>query len=253
MTIEWRDDTRAEAFRQRVGTVDPGGPDGRRVPVALWTPLAGAGSYPLVLIGHGGAGHKQDDSRLDLAQRYTGAGVAAAAIDGPWHGEREAPETARTYDETTVDAMVADWRTTLDALVSLPEVDAARVGYGGVSMGTMFGLPFVASEPRIRTATLGLCGLRRADGSPLPIAGRLERDARALTSTRVLFLLQWDDELFERAGVLELFDLLATREKQLIANPGLHHDTPLHARAASTAFLVEALRDDDGHGAGDVH
>ncbi len=56
--------------------------------------------------------------------------------------------------------MVADWRATLDALAALPEVDTARVAYGGVSMGTMFGLPFVAAEPRIRAAVFGLCGLR---------------------------------------------------------------------------------------------
>lgn len=245
-TIDVRNESRTDQYRQRVVRVDPGGRD---VPAVLWTPAAGEGPFPLVLIGHGGGGHKTDDSRLDLAERYTSHGVAAAAIDGPWHGERQDSEHEHRGhghpgreldDERVLDGMVADWRTTLDALSALPEVDATRVGYGGVSMGTMHGLPFIASEPRIRAAVLGLCGLRRGDGSPLAIAGRLQRDARALACP-VLFLLQWHDELFERAGSLELFDAIASPDRQLLANVGLHHETPARARAANTDFLVSAL------------
>jgi hypothetical protein len=70
----WRSDTTIDGLRQRVFTAAPGTRD---VPGVLWT-----------LIGHGGAGHKLDDSRIDLARRYVDAGLAAAAIDGPWHGER---------------------------------------------------------------------------------------------------------------------------------------------------------------------
>ncbi len=239
--MEWRSDDNGivEGARQRLFTVDPGG---RAVPGVLWTPDADSAPFPLVLIGHGGGGHKLDDSRLDLAHRYTSLRVAAAAIDGPWHGERapaEASERGR-FTESAVDAMVADWRVTLDALAALPEVDPARIGYGGVSMGTMFGLPFLAADGRIRAATLGLCGVREADGSPLEVAARLERDAAALTCP-VLFLLQWDDDIFERAGALELFDRIGSTDKRLLANPGQHHETPGHARAASTVFLVEQL------------
>src|SRR5688500_16447780 len=79
----------SSAFRQRVLRVDP---SGRDVPLALWTPIDVTGQLPLVLIGHGAGGHKLDESRLDLAARYTSRGVAAAAIDGPWHGERGLPD-----------------------------------------------------------------------------------------------------------------------------------------------------------------
>lgn len=239
--VEWRSDETGivEGARQRLFTV---GASGRAVPGVLWTPTAGGGPFPLVLIGHGGGGHKLDESRLDLAHRYTSRGVAAAAIDGPWHGERapSAGTERERFTEATVNAMVADWRTTLDALAALPEIDAGRIGYGGVSMGTMFGLPLVAAEQRIRAAVLGLCGFRRVDGSRLEIAARLERDAGAVRCP-IFYLLQWDDDLFERGGALELFDRLGSAEKQLVANPGRHHETPEHARAASTAFLVEQL------------
>lgn len=229
-------ETTTERYRQRIFRVDP---QKRDVPAVLWTPMSSEGPFPLVLIGHGGGGHKMDESRLDLAERYTAHGVAAAAIDGPWHGERERPGDTLD-DERVVDEMVADWRATLDVLAALDEIDANRVGYGGVSMGTMFGLPFVAADQRIRAAVFGLDGLRRPDGTRVAIADRLERDARSLVAP-VLFLLQWHDELFERAGSLELFDAIGAPEKQLIANVGQHHETPPHARAASTDFLVRHL------------
>jgi len=236
----WRTDEQHDGFRQRLFTVAV---QRREVPGVLWTPIGDDGTpRPLVLIGHGGAGHKLDDSRLDLAARYTRRGLAAAAIDGPWHGERASAVGAarESYAAHAVDAMVADWRATLDALAALPEIDGERVGYGGVSMGTVFGLPFAAADLRVRATALGLCGLRAANGAPLEMAPRLARDARALTAP-VLFLLQWDDDVFERAGSLELFDLIGASDKRLIANVGRHHETPEHTRAASTAFLVDQL------------
>ena len=234
--LDWRSDEVLGGFRQRVFRVDP---EDRDVPAVLWTPLEARAPLPLVLIGHGGGGHKLDDSRLDLAARYTERGVAAAAIDGPWHGERAVPRPA--WRASAVDAMVEDWRATLDGLEALPEIDGARVGYGGVSMGTMFGLPFVASDVRVRAAVLGLYGSRTHDSESDEIAARIEADAPSLRCP-VLFLMQWDDGLFERAGVLEVFDRIGSPDKRLLANPGLHHETPVHARAATTDFLVGQLR-----------
>jgi len=214
----WRSDTLTEGLRQRVFIVAPGARD---VPAVLWTPSSANAPLPLALIGHGGAGHKLDDSRLDLARRYASAGLAAAAIDGPWHGERARSRPERWGDIET-DLMVADWRATLDELVALPEIDDQHIGYGGVSMGTIFGLPFVAAEPRIRAAVLGL-------------AGETPRLLEEATRVRcaVLFLMQWDDELFDRPSVFALFEALGTADKRLLAHPGLHGEAPsLRARPA---------------------
>src|SRR3954464_2084524 len=59
------------------------------VPGIVWTPEAATGPRPLVLVGHGGGGHKRMPYVLSLARRLVRhAGYAVAAIDGPGHGDR---------------------------------------------------------------------------------------------------------------------------------------------------------------------
>ena len=102
-------------------------------------------------------------------------------------------------------------------------------------MGTAIGLPFVASEPRVRAAVLGLAGLGNRPGS-----GRFEQAARAL-SIPVLLVLQWDDELVGRQSGLALFDEIGSGDKTLHVNPGGHVEIPLFERDAYEEFLLRHL------------
>jgi dienelactone hydrolase len=215
----------------------------RTVPGVLWTPENASGSTPLVLIGHGGSGHKREDHLVGLARRFVRHnGIAAVTIDGPFHGDRATDEVKnesvdktlrRLNGEAVVDQMVEDWKATLDALQKLPEIGIAPVGYWGLSMGTMFGLPLVAVEPRIEVAVLGLMG---------PIAGfdRLLRDAPDVTCP-LLFLQQWDDELIPREKSSELFAAIGGRDKRLHANPGLHSAVPTEEFLNTQTFLARYL------------
>ena len=67
------------------------------VPGMLWTPAEGSGPRPLVLIGHGGGGHKKDPGVFSRAFPYVAScGFAVAAIDAPGVGDRpEHPEIRR--------------------------------------------------------------------------------------------------------------------------------------------------------------
>jgi dienelactone hydrolase len=223
------------------------------VPGILWTPAQPDRPVPLVLLGHGGSGHKRADRQLMLGRRFAGVSqVAAAAIDGPFHGDRVAePLDRRQYQammaaagvDKVTDGMVEDWCGTLDALSQLDAIAAERIAYMGFSMGTRFGLPYVATAgDRLRCAVLGKNGLRQAASSPLGVdmAWRFTRDAPTITIP-ILFHVQWDDELFPREGQFDLFDALGTVDKQLIAFPGPHSMSSPAAVEAWCAFVTRHL------------
>jgi pimeloyl-ACP methyl ester carboxylesterase len=218
----------------------------RRVPGILWTPQGAEGPRPIVLIGHGATRHKRVDHILALARHLVSRHqFAVTAIDCPGHGERRSDANADEIQifadflaewtrAGTVDDMIAEWAATLEAVRSLDEVGDGPVGYWGLSMGTIYGLPFAATEPRIQVAVFGLMGLVG------PTHERLAADARRVNCP-VLFIQQWDDQLLPRPDVLALFDALATVDKRLHAHPGDHAAVPAEEVEFSINFLVRHL------------
>ena len=222
------------------------------VPGLLWTPEGATGPRPLVLIGHGGTQHKRVPNILSLARRLVRhEGHAVVAIDLPYHGdripaeERDLPREERRRrlrgrvfggdQRSTTDQAVADWKAVLDAAQGLPEVGTGPVGYWGVSMGTHFGVPLVAAEPRIQAAVLGLFGW--AEG---PRLAGFDTLARSITIP-LLFLVQWDDEVAAREHAMTLFDLFGSADKCLHANPGRHVEIPGRERDAAEEFFARHL------------
>jgi len=223
------------------------------VPGILWTPSQHDRPVPLVLLGHGGSGHKRADRQLMLGRRFASVSqMAAAAIDGPFHGDRVAEPLERHQFQAMIasagvdkvtDGMVEDWGSALDALGQLDAIAADQIAYMGFSMGTRFGLPYVAAaSDRLRCAVLGKNGLRQAASTPpgANMAARFARDAPTI-HVPVLFHVQWDDELFPRDGQFELFDAIGAADKQLIAFPGPHSTSSPAAVQAWCAFVTRHL------------
>ena len=222
--------------------------NGSVIPGVLWCPAEASAPQPLVLLGHGGGAHKRNDRMVMLGRMFAADyGWCAAAIDGPVHGER-GPVTDATdpaYGQMwqrpeIVQDMIDDWKATLDALSGLDQVDKARIGYWGVSMGTMFGLPYVASDARVRTAVLGKAGMTGSSVRRSGIDTYFKTFAPKVTIP-VLFVMQWDDERFDRQGQLELFDQLGAQDKRLHAYPGQHADNGPEAFEVQAAFLKRYL------------
>lgn len=235
------------------------------VPGIVWRPEAATGPAPTILIGHGGTQHKRVPNVLGLARRFVRhLGYSAVAIDAPGHGDRVtdtaaaeaarrrlearvadgkggaargmqlSPEEARAWVERTR-LGVAEWKAVVDELAADASTSNGRFGYWGVSMGTAIGLPFVAAEPRISAAVLGLAGLSNRPGSD-----EFERAAGSL-SIPILFVFQWDDELMTRESGMALFDAIASLEKTMHVNPGGHVGTPLFEREGYDAFFRRHL------------
>jgi dienelactone hydrolase len=219
------------------------------VPALLWLPAHGAGPRPVVLVGHGAGGHKAAPIVARTAGLVTALGLAALSIDCPYHGDRTPPEEVgltaaqrrerlgldgwRERNARAVPQGVADWRAALDAVQARDELGTGPAGYLGLSLGARFGLPLVAAESRIAAAVLGLFGTAETG----PVA-----DAARQISVPVLFLLQWDDELYPRDGGLRLFELLGSAGKTLHANPGRHLEFPPAELADAARFLDRQLR-----------
>ncbi len=220
--------------------------DGRSVPGLLFTSAEATKPQQLVLIGHGASSSKREGYVVSLARQFVRHGLSACAIDGPVHGDRRVDGVEQgtlpflefsqlwANDPLMTEHMIADWRSVTDELLALADIADGPIGYWGVSMGTILGLPLVASEPRIRAAVLGLMGLVG------PTQDRLGVDAERLACP-VQFLVQWDDQLFHRDVAFQLFDALGTNDKMLVASPGGHGDVPTDAFVASAQFLIRRL------------
>jgi dienelactone hydrolase len=121
-----------------------------RVPVLIVRPAKADKRLPAMIILHGTGGNKEGVHSwlIDLAKR----GILGVAIDARYHGARAGgAKGATAYNEAITRAWQTKqdqpqehpfyydtcwdlWRT-LDYLQSRPDVDPARIGMGGISMG----------------------------------------------------------------------------------------------------------------------
>lgn len=208
---------------------------------------------PLLLAGHAGGMHKRAPGLLASARHsVTSSGFSVAAIDAPGHGDR--PRSLRDEQATeqigraraagkSIAPIVADytmwvaqravpeWRATLDALQTLPEIDVeVPVGYGGVSLGVVTGLMLAATDSRIAALSLG--GVFVDDAVI---------EAARQVSVPVEYRIPWDDKYFDRAASIALFDAFASSEKTLHAHSGRHYPVPAYELESSTRFFARYL------------
>ena len=221
------------------------------LPGVLWTPAGADGARPLIAMGHGGGESKRAPDIADRARRFVvECGFAVVAIDAPSHGDRSDHEEftriaieyeARLpageglapliagFQALVVRQIVPEWRAALDAVQRLSHVGTGPVGYWGVSLGCVIGVPLVAAEPRVRAAVLGLGG------------AEVSTEAAARITVPVEFLMQWDDERVPRTQSLALFDAFASIEKTLHANPGTHGQVPEFETDSTLRFFARHL------------
>jgi hypothetical protein len=223
------------------------------VPGVLWSPVSATTPAPLVLMGHGGGLHKRAQGLVARAiHLVTTRGFHVASIDAAGRGDRpRSPGDTQWVDDmqraraagqplgpvvsafngSLAERAVPEWRATIDALQSLPEIDGGRpVGYTGMTLATEIGTRLAAADSRIGAVVLGSAYASEA----------LMSFARCI-AVPVQFLLPWDDPEIDHASGFALFDAFASSEKTLHANPGTHGQVPWFEAEDSAHFLARHL------------
>jgi dienelactone hydrolase len=217
----------------------------------LWTPGNASAPAPLILLGHPGGLRRMYPRLVARARQSAAAGFAAATIELPGSGDRPRSAAAeevradlqralaagKPVDDEIVDRLVLplvdkavpEWRATLDAVGSLPEI-GGPVGFAGGIIA--IGIRLAVVEPRITAAVLFA-------GTFVPRI--MFEEARQVTIP-LQVLLQWDDEGNDRQQALALFDAFGSREKTLHANMGGHTGVPQFEGDAGNQFFARHLQ-----------
>ncbi|OKI29379.1 hypothetical protein A6A07_24610 [Streptomyces sp. CB03911] len=137
---------------------------------------AGAGRPPVVVLVPGlDSGKEEFHGVTDALLRR---GLAVFAMDGPGQGLLAGATAVRPDYHRVLTGVI-------DALAARPEVDAARVGVIGLSLGGFYAAQGAAHEPRIR-ATATVSGPYRLDWDELPplVTDTLVQRAHGLDAAR---------------------------------------------------------------------
>jgi len=145
-----------------------------KVPVLIYKPLSGAKSFPAVIFLHGTGGSKDNRDIKNVLYQLTRRGVMGVAIDARFHGERiaggahgsteyvkavtaawENKDKAHQTHPFFFDTVYDLWRLT-DYLTTRPDVQASRIGMGGISMGGIETWLAASVDKRIKVVVLDI-------------------------------------------------------------------------------------------------
>ena len=196
---------------------------GRPVTGAVW--LTGDAPSALMCFGHGASDDRYQDPICDLAARFRDVGVASISIDGPVHGLRRVEPGGRgalmteMQRSTVFDDMLEDWTLALELARTLPSLETVQLGYFGLSMGSIFGIPFAASRDDMTAGVFGLLGI--SDSGWDKVIGN------AASKINILSGLSFSSKTnCSTENRLRLFDTFASDYKSIGANSGLHPEVP---------------------------
>jgi dienelactone hydrolase len=250
-----------------------------RVPAYLLIPLERKGKRPAVLclhqtvaIGKGepvGLGER-DNMRyaVHLAER----GYVTLAPDYPSFGEYKYDFKKSKFQSGSMKAIWNNMRA-VDLLISLPEVDAARIGALGHSLGGHNAMFTAAFDTRIKVIVSN-CGFTSApkyyngnlkgwtsdrympliaskyDSKPEKLPFDIPEVVAAFAPRPFLASAPLHDDNFEVSGVKDciaaarpVYELLGAKEKLAANYPDCKHDFPLEVRKVAYDWLDRWLKD----------
>jgi dienelactone hydrolase len=234
---------------------------GAAVPAVLLRPANANASGRALILQHGANTGKDDYYIQAPARRWAKRGWTVLTIDLAEHGERATstptdPLVRRRLigKPAFVDRSVTELRAGVDLLGATPEVDPARIGFAGFSLGGMLGTVFTAGEPRIRAAAIVIAGSfaytrywERGETEQDRARRRANAEATdpaffaaAIAPRPFLMVNTVDDPVFPREAVETLF-AAARDPKELRWRPGTHHQWGADIYRDVLSFLEASL------------
>lgn len=244
----------------------------------LTRPLKVEGRLPAILYGHSHGGRYDigDDELLDgreylldpLGPVFARAGYVTLCIDMPVFGKRAtvtesaAAKALLWYGKGLFGQMLCDHSAALTYLASRPDVDPARIGAFGISMGCMLSYWLAAMDERI-AAVAHLCcfadlrtmielGNHDGHGVYLIVPGLLnEADAGAIGALVAprpqLICIGEADSLSPPAAVARAWEETSAAYASIggvlekVSEPGVGHRETVRMREAMLAFFAQHL------------
>ncbi len=225
-----------------------------RVTALLSLPESGVKPYPLAIIQHG-LGDKKDTDYMILGDSILSSkGFAVFRIDFAMHGERiKKKYKFKGIDYTLRDAIkqtVFDLRCGLYYLDTRSDIDSARTGYVGISLGGVAGTVFCGVDERVEIPVICIAGggLRAMSGidgfgdeitsmmapiEPLNFVGRI-------SPRPILFINAEDDEVIPKPMAM-LLHAKADEPKEIIWYESGHHVSPYDAFNYSAEWIINHL------------
>ena len=162
MTVQWTEVTDPAGHTLREFTVPF---QERLITGAIWLPTDGEPTK-LTCFGHGASGDRYQWPIPKLAERLRQAGILGMALDGPMHGLRQPSEgepralfVQGLQQGTVLKTMAEDWAQALKIIPQDLGLEVNKTAYFGLSMGSIFGIPFLATRTDDAVATVGLAGV----------------------------------------------------------------------------------------------
>ena len=214
-------------------------PGHNAIPCSMWSSTDKPNG--VVLLGHG-LGVDRFDSTVRrpveiLAQEHN-AMVVVPEI--PLHGDRadlpyNTPDIVERWQQFWVSGGIDLICQELNRVATFCEelFGQLPIAYFGLSLGTQYGIPFLAQSQNIRSAALGLFGSKPAPKTPV-----MNKYAPAIRCP-VYFVQKLDDEIHPAATTTHLYSILGSSEKFLDSTSGKHRETSIKSIREACKFMCK--------------
>lgn len=209
------------------------------------------GKYPCVLLPHGLTNNKEIAIKM-FGNALVAKGMAVLALDAPGHGHNEPPN--KSYWNKQVITLAVhegdrNYRRALDYLATRPDVDMARIGLVGYSLGSIMGSILGSVDNRI--SAFAFC----VGGDPfLPIA-RATVDDKTRNEILVvcpslyikhipskpIIMFNGLEDIVVVAPAAKILQAAAPQPNQVVWYTG-GHDVPDAIRARAVDWMTKQLK-----------